>query len=117
MRVSTSLFTLRWLLQAGLGLLLMILLAIHLIVNHWVTPQGLLTYADIVHYYDIPGIALMESIFLTVVTVHCALGIHSILLDLNLPPRATRVATGLLMGTGFLTLTYGLWLIRIILLR
>jgi hypothetical protein len=46
----------RWLVQASLGAILVILLGVHLIVNHWVAPQGLLTYADVVNYYDIPGI-------------------------------------------------------------
>ena len=36
--------------------MLVILLAIHLIVNHWAAPHGLLTYADVVRYYDIPGV-------------------------------------------------------------
>ena len=76
--------TRRWLTQASLGILLILLLGVHLTVNHWVAPQGLLTYADIVHYYDVPGIAWMEATFLIVVVIHCLLGIHSILLDLIL---------------------------------
>jgi succinate dehydrogenase hydrophobic anchor subunit len=55
-RSLSSSFTLRWLVQAILGAILVILLGVHLIVNHWVAPQGLLTYADVVNYYDIPGI-------------------------------------------------------------
>src|SRR5688572_14294078 len=57
-------FTMRWLVQAGLGIMLVILLTIHLIVNHWAAPHGLLTYGDVVRYYDIPGIAWMEAAFL-----------------------------------------------------
>lgn len=85
-RVLSSSATRRWPIQAGLGVMLIILLAIHLIVNHWVAPQGLLRHADVIRYYDIPGIAWMELIFLVVVTIHCLLGLHSILLDLNLQP-------------------------------
>lgn len=107
-------FTMRWLVQAGLGILLVILLTIHLIVNHWAAPQGLLSYADVVRYYDIPGIAWMEAIFLIVVTVHCLLGLHSILLDLNLPTRATRIATWLLTSAGLILILYGVWLTRTI---
>ena len=92
--------------------MLVILLAIHLIVNHWAAPQGLLTYGDVVRYYDIPGIALMEAAFLLVVTVHCLLGLHSILLDLNLSARVTRIATGMLAFVGLTTILYGMWLTR-----
>jgi succinate dehydrogenase hydrophobic anchor subunit len=105
-------FTLRWLVQAGLGIMLVLLLAIHLIVNHWAAPQGLLTYADVVRYYDTPGIAWMEAVFLMVVTAHCMLGLHSILLDLNWSARVTRVATRILTFVGLTTILYGIWLTR-----
>lgn len=107
-------FTLRWLAQAGLGILLIVLLAVHLIVNHWTAPHGLLTYADVVSYYDLPGIIWMEATFLIVVTVHCLLGIYAILLDLNVSPAATRVLAGLLGLAGAITIVYGLRLIAII---
>ena len=109
-----SSLTLRWLVQAGLGIMLVVLLSIHLIVNHWAAPQGLLTYADVVRYYDTPGIAWMEAAFLVVVTVHCLLGLHSILLDLNLSARITRIATRLLSFVGLTTILYGIWLTRTI---
>ena len=112
-----SSFTMRWLVQAGLGIILVILLAIHLIVNHWAAPQGLLRYEDVVHYYDIPGIAWMEAIFLITVTVHCMLGLHSILLDLNMSARLTRVATWLLTFVGLTAIVYGAWLTRTIVSR
>jgi succinate dehydrogenase hydrophobic anchor subunit len=90
------------------------LLAIHLIVNHWVAPQGLLTYADVIHYYDTPAIAWMESIFLIIVTGHCLLGLQSIVLDLNLRPDITRIITYFLLLAGVITIIYGSWLIRIV---
>ena len=106
--------TFRWLIQASLGIALVVLLAIHLIVNHWAAPNGLLTYADIIRYYDIPGIAWMEAIFLMAVTGHCLLGMHSILLDLNLRPDLTRFITMLLVLAGGIAILYGTWLIRTI---
>ena len=112
-----STFTMRWLVQASLGIMLMILLAIHLVVNHWAAPHGLLTYSDVVRYYDIPGIAWMEAAFLIVVTVHCLLGLHSILLDLSLSARVTRFATWLLTFVGLTAIVYGAWLTRTIVLR
>lgn len=101
----------RWLAQVILGILLVLLLSIHLIVNHWVAPQGLLTYADIIHYYDFPGIALMEALFLIVVTSHCILGLHGILLDINLPPNVTQAGIRILITLGIAAIFYGIWLI------
>ena len=115
-RPSGSATTIRWLAQATSGIALVLLLAVHLIVNHWVAPQGLLTYADIVRYYDASGIAWMETTFLIVVTVHCGLGMHSVLLDLNLRPRLIDLFTALLVLGGGTAITYGIWLIRTIVL-
>ena len=106
-----SSFTLRWLLQAGLGVLLIALLAVHLLVNHWVAPQGLLNYADIVRYYGHPGIVWMEAIFLIVVTFHCLFGLHAILLDLNVSARFTLACTRVLIFIGATAIVYGLWLL------
>ena len=98
----------RWFVQAGLGILLIVLLSIHLVVNHWVAPQGLLTYADVLDYYDVPGIALMEILFLAVVTVHCLMGVHAILLDLALSAASIKVWTWLLVIGGLVILAYGI---------
>ena len=106
--------TIRWLLQAGSGVALTILLAVHLIVNHWAAPHGLLTYNDVIHYYDLPGIVWMESIFLIVVTIHCLLGIHAIILDLNVSAGIRHILAKSLILLGGIAILYGLWLIEII---
>ena len=111
---TNSSFTLRWFLQAGLGILLVVLLAVHLIVNHWIAPHGLLTYADVLRYYDHPGIVWMEAAFLIVVTVHCLLGIHAIILDLNVSSRIAYIFAWLLILIGATAIVYGLWLIQTI---
>ena len=103
--------TWRWLVQAGLGIALVVLLAIHLIVNHWAAPQGLLSYTDVIRYYDVAGIAWVEAIFLIAVTGHCLLGLHGIVLDLNLRPNITRLFTLLLILAGGMAIGYGVWLI------
>jgi succinate dehydrogenase hydrophobic anchor subunit len=100
--------TLRWFTQAGLGILLVVLLSVHLIANHWVAPQGLLSHADVVRYYDVPGIALMEILFLVVVTAHCLLGLHSILLDTNLSSYLKIALTWLLVVLGIVIVIYGI---------
>lgn len=103
-----------WVAQIGLGLLLLLLLGVHLVVNHLAAPQGLLTYADIVRYYHVPGIAAMEGAFLAVVTAHCLLGVNSILLDLHPSSRLRRVAVWLLVLVGLAAVGYGLWLIGVV---
>jgi succinate dehydrogenase hydrophobic anchor subunit len=102
----------RWLIQAGSGLALVILLAIHLIVNHWVSPRALLSYSDVIQHYDVAGVAWMESVFLIAVTVHCVLGLQSIVLDLSLGPNIARNLIRLLFVAGIVTISYGIWLIR-----
>ena len=99
--------TTRWFVQAGLGMLLIVLLGIHLIANHWVAPQGLLSYEDVIRYYDVLGIALMEILFLAVVTAHCLLGLHSILLDLNPPSKLLAAMTWSLIILGIAVVIYG----------
>lgn len=107
MEPRSSSSTIRWFTQAGLGILLIVLLSVHLIVNHWVAPHGLLTYADVIRYYDAPGIALMEVLFLTVVTAHCLIGVHAILLDLALSSTTIKVLTWMLILAGLLIVAYG----------
>jgi succinate dehydrogenase hydrophobic anchor subunit len=106
-----SIGTLRWFIQAGLGILLIVLLSLHLLVNHLAAPHGLLSHADVVRYYDVPGIVLMEAMFLFIVTAHCLLGLHSILLDINLSSTFTIALTWLLIILGISVVIYGTRLI------
>lgn len=114
MQQRSSSSTIRWFAQAGLGILLIVLLGIHLVVNHWVAPGGLLTYADIIDYYDVPGIALMEILFLAVVTAHCLIGVHAILLDLSLSTRTINILSWTLVVIGFVIVAYGIRLTWIV---
>jgi succinate dehydrogenase hydrophobic anchor subunit len=106
--------TLRWFTQSALGVLLLILLGIHLVANHLVAPHGLLNHADVVNYYDVPGIAMLEVIFLIVVTAHCLLGVHAIMLDLALSSATMRVLAWMLLGIGLVIVAYGIRLTWIV---
>jgi succinate dehydrogenase hydrophobic anchor subunit len=117
-KLQNSTGTLRWFAQAGLGILLIVLLSVHLLVNHWIAPQGLLSHVDVVRYYDVPGIALMEALFLFIVTVHCLLGLHNILLDINLSSNLTIALTWLLIILGISVVIYGtrlIWVVTVML--
>jgi len=89
---------------------IVILLAIHFIVNHLVAPEGLLSYADVIAYYKNPIIPAMEIAFLFVVLVHALLGVRSIILDTQPTGRFMKVLDIVLLGTGVLTFIYGVWL-------
>ena len=100
-----------WLFKIVAGLMIIVLLGVHFIVNHLVAPTGLLTYADVIRYYQVPFIPVMEIIFLVFVIAHALVGLRSILLDLNPSNGVLRAADILfiLIGTGFSI--YGIWLV------
>src|SRR5574340_1151695 len=100
----------RWLIKIFAGLFIVVFLGIHFVINHLVAPGGLLTYADVVSYYQNPIIVVMEISFLIVVITHSFLGLRSIILDLN-PSQATlKVINYFLLVTGLAAVSYGIWL-------
>jgi len=100
----------RWLIKIFAGILIVFLLGVHIVVNHLVAPGGLLTYADVVAYYQHPAIVVMEIGFLVVVITHSFLGIRSIILDLNPSPAMLRAANMILLIVGSAAVIYGIWL-------
>ncbi len=100
-----------WLLKILSGVLIIVILILHLIVNHFTAPEGLLSHAEVVAYYQNPLIPIMEGFFLVFVVIHSLLGLRSILLDLRPSPPLLRIADGFLsiFGVGFII--YGLWLL------
>ncbi len=99
-----------WLVQAITGILLLVLLAVHLIANHFIVEGGLRTYQDVVAYLSHPFVFVWEIVFLIVVTVHAALGVRSILLDLGPSPRVERIINGVLTLLAAAAISYGIWL-------
>jgi len=100
-----------WLLKITSGVLIIVILILHLIVNHFTAPEGLLSYAEVVKYYQNPLIPIMEGFFLIFVVVHSLVGLRSILLDLNPSPVLLRIADGVLALFGTGAVVYGLWLL------
>lgn len=100
----------RWLIKIVAGLFIVVLLGIHFVVNHLVAPGGLLTYADIVKYYQNPIVVIMEITFLIVVVIHSFLGLRSIILDLNPSRNVLKVTNYFLLILGAASITYGIWL-------
>ena len=103
-----------WLVKMITGPILVILLLIHFIVNHFIAETGLLTYADVVAYYRNPVIPVMEILFLATVVTHSLIGLRGILLDLNPARRLLKVIDGGLILAGITAIAYGVWLVLVI---
>lgn len=103
-----------WFLKQFSGVLVFVLILVHLLVNHMVSPSGLLSYQEVIAYLGNPLIATMEIIFLIVVTGHALMGVRSILLDLNPSQRVISVIDPLLVVVGIGAAGYGIWLTMII---
>lgn len=103
-----------WLLKIVTGGLLVILLGIHLVVNHFMDENGLLTYADVVAYYQNPIIPIMEISFLAAVVTHSLTGLRGIVLDLKPSRIFLRVFDVILVIAGVSVVAYGIWLVLVI---
>ncbi len=103
-----------WIFKIFAGLFIVLLLGLHFIVNHLVAPGGLLSYADVVAYYQNPIIPIIEGIFLVLVVSHALVGLRSILLDLNPTDRVLRIMTTVLWVIGILAVIYGIWLLIVV---
>jgi len=103
-----------WFVKVLAGLLIIFFMTLHMIVNHLVAPEGLLSYQDVLDYYQNPIIPIIEILFLITVIAHCLLGLRSIILDLN--PAAglmKKLDVGLLL-LGLISTIYGILLVIII---
>ncbi|MFQ5341490.1 MAG: hypothetical protein ACE5F6_08075 [Anaerolineae bacterium] len=96
-----------WLLQAASGVLLVILILLHMIVQHF-TAGELLTYEDVVAYLSNPVVFALETLFLITVTFHALAGVRSVALDLGLNDHQDRRLTRVLWVVGTLMVVYGI---------
>jgi succinate dehydrogenase / fumarate reductase membrane anchor subunit len=106
-----------WLLKVLAGLFIIALLEIHFVVNHLVAPGGLLSYADVINYYQNPIVPIMEGFFLVFVVGHALLGLRSIILDLNPSTSRMRWIDFILFALGAIAVLYGIWLLIILVLK
>lgn len=103
-----------WLLKIITGLLVIVILIIHFVVNHFIAQGGLLTWADVVRYYQNPIIPAMEITFVILLVSHSLIGLRGIILDLN-PSRGVITAVNwLFSAVGIVSVGYGIWLIQVI---
>ena len=103
-----------WLSKFITGALIVILIGVHLVVNHFTAEGGLQSYEDVIAYFSNPGIVLMEIVFLIVVVAHALVGLRSVILDLN-PARGLMAVIDWVLGLlGVGSIAYGIWLALVI---
>ncbi len=102
-----------WAIKLATGVLIVILLLIHFIVNHTAS-QGLLTYADVVAYYSSPAIVVMEIAFLAAVVSHGLIGLRGVILDLNPPAKLMNTIDWIMVIVGIGAVVYGISLAMVI---
>ena len=99
-----------WILQAFTGVMLVVLLGLHMVVQHFVVAGGLRNYLQVVQYISNPFVFLLEIAFLIIVTWHALLGVRAVILDLGLTPAGERKVTAILSIVGVIVVAYGIWL-------
>ncbi len=103
-----------WLVKVVFGLLIIIWLGLHFMVNHLLAPNGLLSYQEVIAYYKNPIIPAIEIIFLITVIVHSFLGLRSIVLDMNPSRKVMQWVNWVLTLGGAGAIVYGVWLALVI---
>lgn len=99
-----------WLIKMLTGPIIIVIIFVHMIVNHLLPESGLMTYNDVVNYFRNPWIVAMEIVLLTTVVTHSLLGVRSIILDLN-PSQSLLKGLNWLFGiVGIGAVGYGVWL-------
>ena len=106
-----------WIIKILSGIMIILFLGIHLIVNHLVVPEGLLSYAEIIRYFSNPLIFVMEITFLIIVVTHSLIGLRSIILDLNFSQKYQSLIDRILVLAGIISVAYGAWLALILFTR
>jgi succinate dehydrogenase / fumarate reductase, membrane anchor subunit len=101
-----------WLIKIVTGPLLLLVLILHLTVNHYLgsTSSGLMTHADVVRYFQNPLIPAIEILFLVTVVTHSLIGLRGIVLDMNPSRRVLSAVTWSLAALGVVSVIYGTWL-------
>src|SRR5659263_288018 len=57
-----------WILQAVTGVLVLVLITVHMVANHFIVSRGLRDYRDVVAYLSNPIVVVWELVFLIAVS-------------------------------------------------
>ncbi len=105
-----------WLVKIVTGPLLVLIFILHLIVNHYTgsLSSGLMTYQDIIRYYQNPIIPTIEILFVATVVTHSLIGLRGIILDMNPSRSLLKIVNWVMILLGVSSVAYGIWLIATI---
>lgn len=103
-----------WIVQAITGVLVLVLVTVHMIANHFIVSRGLRNFDDVISYLSNPIVIVWEVVFLAVVTWHGLLGLRAILFDFGFSPVIERRITRILTVVGVVAVAYGMWLTAVI---
>ena len=106
--------TTAWILQVVSGVLLVVLLGLHIVTQHFVVKGGLRDYAQVVSYLSNSVVLAVESLFVVVLIWHAMLGLRAILLDFGFGRRGQSWITYGVTALGAVTAAYSFWLIATI---
>jgi succinate dehydrogenase / fumarate reductase membrane anchor subunit len=101
-----------WLIKIATGPLLVLVIGLHFAVNHYMgsMSSGLMTYEDVIAYYQNPIIPIIEIVFLATVVTHSLIGLRGIILDMNPSRSVLNIVTWLMVILGVFSVGYGVWL-------
>jgi len=106
--------SLAWIFQVVSGVLLVVLLGVHIVAQHFVVKGGLRDYAQVVSYLSNPAVLAIESMFVVVLIWHAMLGLRAVLLDFGFGRRGQAWITYGVIMLGAATAAYSFWLIATI---
>jgi len=101
--------------QVVSGAVLIVLLGLHMVAQHFIVPSGLRFYDDVIEWLSNPVMVAIEVAFLVFVTYHALVGVRAILFDFGFGKRTERLITNLLWVVGIVTVVYGVALLAAIL--
>jgi succinate dehydrogenase / fumarate reductase membrane anchor subunit len=99
-----------WPLQAASGVLLVVFAFLHMLAQHFVAPEGLRTYREVIDYLTTPSVIVIETLFAAAVIFHALAGVRSILLDIDVLKDKRPIINKVLIVLGVLMFLYGLFL-------
>jgi len=108
---ETNRGSLAWVYQAISGGLVLILVTVHMVAQHFVVSTGLRTFTDVIAFLSNPVMLVLEVLFLVVVSWHAVLGLRAVIFDFGLSDRAERAVTRTLYVLWAVTVLYGIWLL------
>ncbi len=99
-----------WLLQAASGIVLLFLLGLHIIAQHFAAAEGMRNFQDVLNYIRNPLVLVLEVLFLVVVTYHAMLGLRAVITDLGLTQREESTTNVILTIVGIVLVGWGVYL-------